>query len=96
VEDPLAGEKTLVPWRPPRQLAAFIHPHEDRSQGLMIAGHWMIVLLGEGSWYFEPPPDREPVVDREASPEEIHSALGTLSIPEGAVVPYRAREPHKP
>jgi hypothetical protein len=94
--DPLAGEKNFTPWRPPRQMAAFVHPHEDQAQGIMIAGHWIMVLLGEGSWYFEELPDREPVPDAEASAEDIRKALGTVVIPRDAVVPYRPKEGGKP
>jgi hypothetical protein len=96
MQDPLAGERTFTPWRPPRQMAAFVHPHEDRVQGIMVAGHWIMVLLGEGSWYFEEPPDREPVPDAEATAEEIQRALGAVGIPQDAVVPFRARDGGKP
>jgi len=95
-DDPLAGERAFQAWNPPRQLAAFVHPHEDREQGIMIAGHWIMILLGEGSWYFQDEPDREPVPDAEASPEEIRAGLGALSVPAGAVIPFRTREPAKP
>src|SRR5476651_1638116 len=61
--DPMAGEKNFTPWHPPRQMAAFIHPHEDLEQGIMIAGHWIMVLLGEGSWYFQEELGGEPVPD---------------------------------
>ena len=94
--DPLAGERNFTPWRPPRQMAAFVHPHEDQVQGIMIAGHWIMVLLGEGSWYFEEPPDREPLPDAEASAEDIRKALGSVVFPRDAVVPYRPREGAKP
>jgi hypothetical protein len=96
MQDPLVQGRTFTPWKPPRQLAAFVHPHEDRAQGVMIAGHWILVLLGEGSWYFQGDVDREPVPDGEASPEEIATALRTLSIPHDAVLPYRVKEPAKP
>jgi len=95
-EDPLAGEKTFLPWRPPRQMAAFVHPHEDREQGILIAGHWILVLLGEGSWYFQDDPDQDPVPDAEASPEDTRAGLGAVQVPQGAVIPYRAKEPPKP
>lgn len=94
--DPWAGERNFMPWRPPRQMAAFVHPHEDRAQGIMIGGHWIVILLGEGSWYFEPPPDREPVPDREASAEDIRRALGAVLIPQEAVIPFRPREGPRP
>jgi hypothetical protein len=90
--DPLVQEKNFSPWHPPRQMAAFIHPHEDLTQGVMIGGHWMMVLLGEGSWYFQEDPEREPVPDAEASAEEIRKALGAVAFPRDAVVPYRASE----
>lgn len=94
--DPLAGEKTFVPWRAPQQMAAFVHPHEDREQGILIAGHWVLILLGEGSWYFQEPLEREPVPDAEASPEDVRRALGALGVPQGAVIPYRPHEGGKP
>ena len=96
LEDPLVQARNFTPWHPPRQMAAFIHPHEDREQGIMIAGHWIMVLLGEGSWYFEEPIDREPLPDAEASAEDIRLALGALSVPRDAVIPYRAKEGAKP
>lgn len=92
VRDPLAPESSVVPWRPPRQMAVYVHPHEDRSQGIMIGGHWILVLLGEGSWYFEESVEREPVPDAEATPEEKRSALRALAEPGDIVVPYRAKE----
>lgn len=94
--DPMAGEKNFTPWRPPRQMAAFVHPHEDLDQGVMVAGHWIMVLLGEGSWYFQEERDQEPVPDLEASAEDIRKALGAVSIPRDAVVPYRPKEGVKP
>lgn len=95
-QDPLVQSRNFTPWRPPRQMAAFVHPHEDREQGVMIAGHWLMVLLGEGSWYFQEDVDREPVPDAEASPDDVKAALGALSVPRDAVVPYRTKEPAKP
>jgi hypothetical protein len=77
-------------------MAAFIHPHEDRVQGIMIAGHWIMVLLGEGSWYFQDDVDREPLPDAEATPEDVERALGALSVPRDAVVPFRTKETVKP
>jgi hypothetical protein len=96
VTDPLVLEKNFSPWHPPRQMAAFVHPHEDPAQGVMIGGHWMMVLLGEGSWYFQDSAEREPVPDAEASAEEIRKALGSVGVPRDAVVPYRNRERAKP
>jgi hypothetical protein len=96
MRDPLAGAKEFTPWHPPRQMAAFIHPHEDREQGIMIAGHWIMVLLGEGSWYFEETVDREPVPDAEAGADETRAALGAVLVPRDAVVPYRAKDGGKP
>ncbi len=96
LEDPLVQSKNFTPWHPPRQMAAFIHPHEDRVQGIMIAGHWIMVLLGEGSWYFQDDLDRDPVPDAEASPEDVERAQGAVSVPRDAVVPYRTKEPVKP
>jgi len=96
LQDPLVQAKNFTPWRPPRQLAAFVHPHEDREQGVMIAGHWIMVLLGEGSWYFQDDVDREPVPDAEASAADVRAALGSLSVPRDAVIPYRTKEPVKP
>src|SRR5438552_18859025 len=92
VMDPLVQEKNFTPWHPPRQMAAFIHPHEDLTQGAMVGGHWMMVLLGEGSWYFQDDPEREPVPDAEATAEDIRKALGSVVFPRDAVVPYRTCE----
>ncbi len=87
--DPLAPARTVTPWRPPKQMAVFIHPHEDRAQGILIGGHWIMVLLGEGSWYFQDEIEREPIPDAEATPEEKRAALGVLTVPQDAVVPFR-------
>ena len=95
-QDPLAGDRTFVPWRPPRQMAAFVHPHEDQQQGIVIAGHWIMVLLGEGSWYFQEDRDQEPVPDAEASADDVRRALGAVSVPRDAVIPYRPKEGAKP
>jgi hypothetical protein len=92
IQDPLVQAKNFTPWRPPRQMAAFIHPHEDREQGIMIAGHWIMVLLGEGSWYFQDDVDREPVPDAEAGADDVRAALGAVSVPRDAVIPYRTKE----
>lgn len=94
--DPLAGDRGFAPWHPPRQMAAFVHPHEDLDQGIMIAGHWIMVLLGEGSWYFQEAGDEEPVPDAEASAQDVRRALGAVSIPREAVVPFRPKEGAKP
>jgi hypothetical protein len=96
VFDPLVPARSFLPWHPPRQMAAFVHPHEDRLQGVMIGGHWMLLLLGEGRWYYEEEAEREPVPDAEASAEEIRRSLGALSFPRDAVVPFRGREGGKP
>lgn len=96
IQDPLVQAKNFTPWRPPRQMAAFIHPHEDREQGIMIAGHWIMVLLGEGSWYFQDDVDREPVPDGEAGADDVRAALGAVSVPRDAVIPFRAKEGAKP
>lgn len=95
-KDPLAGPKAVVPWRPPRQMAVYVHPHEDRVQGVMIGGHWIMTLLGEGSWYFKDDPDREPVPDAEAAPEERRAALRAFGEPKDVVVPYRRKDGEKP
>jgi hypothetical protein len=94
--DPLATEPPVVPWRPPRQMAAFVHPHEDPTQGALIGGHWMVVLLGQGGWYFKDDPDREPLPDREASPEELRKAARGLEVPAEAAIPFRRGDPPKP
>lgn len=96
MQDPLVQAKNFTPWHPPRQMAAFVHPHEDREQGIMIAGHWIMVLLGEGSWYFQDDVDREPIPDAEAGAEETRAALGAVLVPRDAVVPYRVKEGAKP
>ncbi|HLY10359.1 MAG TPA: hypothetical protein VKW04_13730 [Planctomycetota bacterium] len=94
--DPLAGERSFVPWHPPRQMAAFVHPHEDPGQGILIAGHWILVLLGEGRWYFQEPGEEEPLPDAEASAQDVRRALGAVSVPRDAVVPFRPKEGAKP
>jgi hypothetical protein len=77
--DPLAPRPTVLPWRPPRQMAAFIHPHEDRTQG---------ILIGDGSWYFEDAGEKDPVPDAEATPAERQAGLRALDLPQGSVIPY--------
>lgn len=93
--DPLAPRATVLPWRPPRQMAAYIHPHEDRLQGIMIGGHWIFILLGEGSWYFEDTAEKEPVPDAEASPAQRAAALRAIDLPRGSVIPYAPKEEKK-
>jgi hypothetical protein len=73
-------------------MAAYIHPHEDRTQGLMIGGHWIFALLGDGGWYFEDASDKEPLPDAEATPAEREAALRALDLPQGSVVPYAGKE----
>lgn len=91
--DPLAPARAVAPWHPPAQMAVWIHPHEDRDQGALIGGHWIVLLVGEGSWYFEEPPPTDPVPDAEATPEEKRTALQALGdFPPAAVVPWRAGE----
>ena len=94
--DPLVPERIFTPWRPPRQMAAFIHPHEDTGQGILIGGHWILILLGEGRWYFQEDADGDPVPDQDASPEELRRALGSLSIPRDAIIPFRIPGAGKP
>jgi hypothetical protein len=93
--DPLAPRPTVLPWRPPRQMAAYVHPHEDRSQGILIGGHWIFSLLGDGSWYFEDSGEKEPVPDAEATRAEREAALRALDLPRGSVIPYAPKEEKK-
>ncbi len=93
--DPLAPKPTVLPWRPPRQVAAYIHPHEDRGQGMLIGGHWIFILLGDGSWYFEDTSEKEPVPDAEATQAEREAALRALDLPRGSVIPYAPKEEKK-
>lgn len=95
VVDPLAPRPTVLPWRPPRQLAAYVHPHEDRSQGILIGGHWIFVILGDGSWYFEDAIEKDPVPDAEATRAEREAALRALDLPRGSVIPYAPKEEKK-
>jgi len=94
--DPLAPPRTVAPWHPPAQMAVWVHPHEDRAQGALVGGHWIMLLLGEGSWYFEEPPPPDPVPDAEATPEEKQAALRALgNFPADAVVPWRGERVEK-
>lgn len=89
--DPLAPMKEFPAWRPPRQFAVWIHPHEDRDREVLVGGHWMLILLSQGSWYIEEETEREPVPDAEASREEVEAGRAAL-LPSGeAVVPYRKK-----
>jgi hypothetical protein len=90
--DPLAPARDFPAWRPPRQFAVYVHPHEDRSREVLVGGHWILLLLGEGSWYTEETADREPVPDAEASEEDLRKGLSALGVPGDAVVPYRKKE----
>lgn len=94
--DPLAGRAEILPWRPPRQLAAYVHPYEDRSQGILIGGHWVFLLLGDGSWYVEPAREKDPVPDGEAEPAEREAAAGALDLPGDSVVPYEPPGARRP
>jgi hypothetical protein len=90
--DPLAPAQNAPAWRPPRQFAVYIHPHEDRERQILVGGHWIMLLLGEGSWYTAEAADREPVPDAEASKEDICRGLSALAAPGDAVVPYRKKD----
>jgi hypothetical protein len=94
--DPLAGRAEMLPWRPPRQLAAYVHPHEDRSQGILIGGHWVFLLLGDGGWYIEPEREKDPVPDAEAAPTEREAGVRALELPGDSVVPYAPPGGRKP
>lgn len=90
--DPLApGRDSHPAWRPPRPFAVYVHPHEDSKERLLVGGHWILLLLGEGSWYTGEEIEREPVPDGEASPEEIRRGTRSL-VPGDAVVPVRKKE----
>jgi len=94
--DPLAPPRTVAPWHPPAQMAVWVHPHEDRAQSALVGGHWIVLLLGEGSWYFEEPPPPDPVPDAEATREEKEAALRALgNFPADAVVPWRGEKAEK-
>jgi hypothetical protein len=90
--DPLAPRKDFPAWKAPRQFAIFIHPHEDRERRTMVGGHWMMILLSEGSWYTVDEVEHEPVPDAEASKEDIRAGLSSLAAPGDAVVPYRVKK----
>jgi len=90
--DPLAPGREIPAWRPPRQFAVYVHPHEDRHQELHVGGHWIMLLLGEGTWYGTETADREPVPDAEASEDDIRRGLSALGPPGDAVVPYRKKD----
>ena len=90
--DPLAPAKDFPAWKPPKQFAVWIHPHRDQDQGILIGGHWIMVLLSTGSWYVEDDGEREPVPDAEASPEDVRAGVSALVSPGEAAVPYRLSE----
>jgi hypothetical protein len=90
--DPLAPARDAPAWRPPRQFAVYVHPHEDRGHEILVGGHWILLLLGTGSWYTDEPVDREPVPDAEASDDEVRKGLSALAPPGDAVIPYRKKE----
>lgn len=92
VVDPLAPRKEFPAWRPPRQFAVWVHPHEDAERKTLFGGRWMMILLDEGSWYLEEGTEEDPVPDAEASSEDVRAAVSALSRPGDAVVPYRLRE----
>jgi len=90
--DPLAPARSAPAWRPPRQFAVYVHPHEDRGREMLVGGHWIMLLLGEGSWYTSETVDREPVPDAEASEEDVRRGLSALGPPGDAVIPYRKKD----
>jgi hypothetical protein len=97
VHDPMVPARDFAPWRPPRQLAAFVHPYEDPVQGIYIGGHWILVLLGEGS--FGPggaPPERDPVPDQELAPGDLGRLSAGILVPPGTAIPYRGKEASRP
>ena len=90
--DPLAPEKDFPVWNPPKQFAVWIHPHRDRDQRTMIGGHWSMLLLSEGSWYFEEGIEQEPIPDAEISGRDLERARASLLNPGEAAIPYRLME----
>ena len=90
--DPLAPEKDFTAWNPPKQFAVWIHPHRDRDQRIMIGGHWSMMLLSEGSWYFEEGIEQEPIPDAEISAHDLERARSALLNPGEAAIPYRLME----
>ena len=89
--DPLAPRKGFPAWKPPLQFAVFVHPHEDRERRMMVGGHWMMLLLSEGSWYTQETVEHEPVPDGEAKENDVLAGLEALSQPGDAVVPFRQK-----
>jgi len=90
--DPLAPPKDFPAWRPPRQFAVWIHPHEDPARQVLVGGHWMMLLLSPGSWYIDEDTERDPVPDAEATGDDIQDGLSALHSPGDAVVPYRKKD----
>ena len=91
--DPLAPAKSFPAWTPPRQMAVWVHPHRDSTTGAeaLVGGHWVLLLLGKGTWYTEVDSERDPVPNAEATPEEIEAGRATLLAEPNAVIPYRHR-----
>ena len=78
---------------PPKQLAAWVHPHRDTDRGIWVDGYWIYILLGDG-WRFtqvESWEEREIVPDAEASSKEIQKAM-LLDAGRSVSVPYRTTE----
>ena len=90
--DPLAPGRAFPAWRPPRQFAVYVHPHEDRTREVLVGGHWIMLLLGEGTWYGQETPDRDPVPDAEIGEEDLRRGVSALRSPGDAVVPYRKKD----
>lgn len=88
-EDPLRGERPLRAWNPPEQFACYIFPHVDPDQDVAIGGHWILLKLTEGSWYFEGPGEREIVPDGETGEDDLDAARESLGDFAEVVVPYR-------
>lgn len=89
--DPLAPRKGFPAWKPPAQFAVFIHAHEDPERRMMVGGHWMLLLLSEGSWTGQDSGEHEPIPDGEAREGDVRAGVAALSRPGEAVVPFRQK-----
>lgn len=89
--DPLVPKREFPAWNPPRQIAIWVQPRQDPSQGILLGGQWILENLTEGGWYVDELVERDPLPDAEATPEELEAARRSLGPKALAdfVVPYR-------
>jgi hypothetical protein len=90
--DPLVPKREFPAWNPPKQLAVWVHPHPDSSQGILLGGQWVLENLTPGGWYVEDFPERDPLPTAETTSADVERARASIGQLSEFVVPYRVKE----